>query len=87
MNKHKFHDEKNQLFENGLGEYYCFKCDDCVCIFCQDKNHLSYIWKNYEDDLNKDLINENIDKNRDLINEHIECKLTDDEYLIKHIIE
>lgn len=71
MNKHYFN--KNDRREYDF--YYCFKCEECFCKSCIIENRKIY----HQGNTDIEII--------DFINNKIECKLTEDEWIIKQIIE
>lgn len=79
MNKHKFIDQSDPSYQNR--EYNCLKCNKCVCPWC----HIALImirslWMNSIDEID-------VLYNRKLIGANDSCSLSDDEYMIKNIIE
>ena len=79
MNNHIF-DEQTDVAEQTDIEtlYVCLKCNICLCEMCK----YDLIFSFYKDWKYDDYI-----YNRKLIKENSFCSMSDDEYLIKNIIE
>lgn len=77
MKQHKFFEI--DLLKHNFN-YYCVKCNRCVCYGCIDEIVNITAWENG----NNFTI---VQQNRDLLLEKTECILSDDEYIIKNIIE
>lgn len=82
MNKHLFNKNSNIEYDY----HYCFKCNMCFCYYCLNNNKYqnSFNVKKVYDNW---FINDKFEQNLKFINSLTPCILSDDEFLIKNIIE
>lgn len=84
MKKHKFEltmpEQGSPEREIGDSSYICLKCDVCYCTICLKEHE-------YPEGFNINLM-KNYLKNTEYIHENFkECKYSDEEFIIKNIIE
>jgi len=86
MFKHKFNMNENKLYN----VYFCLKCDMCFCYECLTNKvykhsfQKQFIYDNWIFGLRDNILNT---RNAEIINSCSPCYLSDDEYIIKNIIE
>lgn len=95
MKQHKliyfFEKTERELQYKDYGDFYCKKCDQCVCFSCIkykiDKNLYELLINNYTEIVGEYLPEPLLGFNINLILNNHECKVSDEEYIIKSIIE
>lgn len=77
MNKHKFESDES---------FYCVKCEECVCISCV-YDSISHKYINWQNPKGSTFTANEMANNHSIINKNNPCILSDDEWIIKQIIE